>query len=82
MKLQSNTISMKMNIGTSSPNKRDVKLNEKIVSYNGQIDYEKNVINKPKLNGKEIVGDMVEDDPNVKPIELTDLSNMFNSIFN
>ena len=79
MNIPSNQISMKMNVGT---NFKNTKLNEKVVTYQGEVDYEKNVVNKPTLNGKEIVGDMTEDDPSMVAIDLADLNNMFKSIFN
>ena len=80
MNLQDNNISLKLDI--SLPKKNKSTLNEQVVTYDGNVDYEKNVINKPKLNGKEIVGDMTEEDPNVQPIELNELSNIFDTVFN
>ncbi len=80
MNLQDNNISLKLDI--SLPKKNKSTLNEQVVTYDGNVDYEKNVINKPRLNGKEIVGDMTEEDPNVQPIELNELSNIFDTVFN
>lgn len=81
MKVQNNNISLKMS-ASGIPKKNNPVINEQIVTYQGKIDYEKNVVNKPTLNGKELVGDVTEEDPSVNAIELEDLSNMFNSIFN
>lgn len=81
MKIQDNNISLKLS-ASSLPKKKDSKVNEEIVTYQGKVDYEKNVINKPTLNGKELVGDVVEEDPSMVAIELSELSNLFNSIFN
>ena len=80
MNLQDNNISLKLDI--SLPKKNKSTLNEQVITYDGNVDYEKNVINKPRLNGKEIVGDMTEEDPNVQPIELNELSNIFDTVFN
>lgn len=66
---------------TASLNEELSGLTEKIVTYDGQIDYEKNIINKPTFNGKEMVGDIQEEDPTVQPIELAELNDIFNSIF-
>lgn len=79
MKVNSNDIQMKFN-ASSLPRKKNY-IQEKVVTYGGKIDYEENVINKPTLNGVEISGDMLEEDPNVKPIGLEDISNMIDSIF-
>lgn len=79
MKVNSNDIQMKFD-ASSLPRKKNY-IQEKVVTYGGKIDYEENVINKPKLNGVEISGDMLEEDPNVKPIGLEDISNMIDSIF-
>lgn len=81
MKIQDNNISLKLS-ASSLPKKKDSKVNEEIVTYQGKVDYEKNVINKPTLNGKELVGDVVEEDPSMVAIELSELSTLFNSIFN
>ena len=81
MKIQDNNISLKMS-ATGIPKKNNPVINEQIVTYQGQVDYEKNVVNKPTLNGKELVGDVTEEDPSVNSIDLTELSNMFNSVFN
>lgn len=81
MKIQDNNISLKLS-ASSLPKKKDSKVNEEIVTYQGKVDYEKNVINKPTLNGKELVGDVIEEDPSMVAIELSELSNLFNSIFN
>ena len=80
MKISSNSLSMKLNLGKSQSN-NTTKIQEKVVSYSGEVDYETNVINKPTFNGKELVGDVVEDDPNMQAISLEELNNMFNSIF-
>lgn len=61
---------------------REVQSTEAIVTYGGVIDYEENVTNKPKLNGRTITGDMKEEDPNVQAIDLAELNAIFNSIFN
>lgn len=79
MKVNSNDIQMKFD-ASSLPRKKNY-IQEKVVTYGGKIDYEENVINKPTLNGVEISGDMLEEDPNVKPIGLEDISNMIDSIF-
>ena len=81
MKIQDNNISLKLS-ASSLPKKKDSKVNEEIVTYQGKVDYEKNVINKPNLNGKELVGDVLEEDPSMVAIELSELSTLFNSIFN
>lgn len=79
MNAQSNSIHLKMSINQPSQLK-NVKPSERVVTYNGEVDYEKNVINKPTLNGKEISGEMFEDDPSVGSISLSELSNICNSI--
>ncbi len=79
MKVNSNDIQMKFD-ASSLPRKKNY-IQEKVVTYGGKIDYNENVINKPTLNGVEISGDMLEEDPNVKPISLEDISNMIDSIF-
>ena len=79
MSLDSNSIHLKMKLNSTSQ-KANVKPTEKVVTYNGEVDYEKNVINKPTLNGKEIVGDITEDDPSVGSISLSELSNICSSI--
>ena len=79
MNAQSNSIHLKMSINQSSQ-LNNVKPSEKVVTYNGEVDYEKNVINKPTLNGKEISGEMFEDDPSVGSVSLSELSNICNSI--
>jgi hypothetical protein len=79
MKVNSNDIQMKFD-ASSLPRKKNY-IQEKVVTYGGKIDYNENVINKPTLNGVEISGDMLEEDPNVKPIGLEDISNMIDSIF-
>lgn len=61
---------------------REVQSTEAIVTYGGVIDYEENVTNKPKLNGRTIIGDIKEEDPNVQAIDLAELNAIFNSIFN
>lgn len=43
---------------TASLNEELSGITEKIVSYDGKIDYEKNVVKKPTFNGKEMVGDI------------------------
>ena len=53
MKIQDNNISLKMS-ATGVPKQNNPVINEQIVTYQGQVDYEKNVINKPTLNGKEL----------------------------
>ena len=80
MNLQNNIISMKMSLGNNTT-KRKSSLTEKVATYNGAVDYEKNVVNKPTLNGKEIVGDMTEDDPSMVAIELSELNKLFKSVF-
>ena len=79
MKVNSNDIQMKFD-ASSLPRKKNY-IQEKVITYGGKIDYNENVINKPTLNGVEISGDMLEEDPNVKPIGLEDISNMIDSIF-
>ena len=79
MNLQNNNISLKMDI-SNLPKKQKVSLNEQVVSYGGKVDYEKNVINKPTLNGKELVGDITEEDPSMVAISLSDLSSMLDGI--
>lgn len=69
-----------MNIDNLEITKK-VSSSEAIVTYSGPIDYEENVINKPLLNGKTIVGNMTEDDPTMQPMDLIELNNIFNSIF-
>lgn len=54
---------------------------ERVVTYDGPVDYEKNVVNKPRLNGKEIVGDIEEEDPTMEAISLEELNSIFNSVF-
>lgn len=80
MNLQSNNISLKLNT-SNLPQKSKTSINESVVTYGGKIDYETNVTNKPTFNGKELVGNVEEEDPSMVAIDLEDLSNMFNSIF-
>lgn len=80
MNLDDNSINLKLNLQKNTA-KGNSELGEKVFSYQGDIDYEKNVINKPKLNGKVIVGEMEEDDPTMIPIDLSELNDMFNSVF-
>jgi len=79
MNLQNNNISLKMDI-SNLPKKQNVSLNEQVVTYGGKVDYEKNVVNKPTLNGKELVGDITEEDPSMVAISLSDLSSMLDGI--
>ena len=79
MNLQNNNISLKMDI-SNLPKKQNVSLNEQVITYGGKVDYEKNVINKPTLNGKELVGDITEEDPSMVAISLSDLSSMLDGI--
>lgn len=79
MNLQNNNISLKMDI-SNLPKKQNVSLNEQVITYGGKVDYEKNVINKPTLNGKELVGDVSEEDPSMVAISLSDLSSMLDGI--
>jgi len=79
MNLQNNNISLKMDI-SNLPKKQNVSLNEQVITYGGKVDYEKNVINKPTLNGKELVGDIIEEDPSMVAISLSDLSSMLDGI--
>lgn len=81
MKISSNNVSLNLNLNNSKGNKNSPKIQEKVVSYSGDVDYVNNVINKPTFNGKEMVGDIVEDDPSMQAISLEELNNMFNSIF-
>ncbi len=79
MNISSNNISIKFNTGNKNQNK--TRITEKIVTYAGDVDYEKNVVNKPTLNGKELVGNVTEDDPTMQAISLEELNKMFNSVF-
>ena len=79
MNIQDNNISLKLNT-TALPKKKTAKINEKIVTYGGEVDYEKNVINKPTFNGKELVGDVVEEDPSMVAISLAELNTIMNGI--
>lgn len=79
MNLQNNNISLKMDI-SNLPKKQNVSLNEQVITYGGKVDYEKNVVNKPTLNGKELVGDITEEDPSMVAISLSDLSSMLDGI--
>lgn len=78
MKVQNNDIQMRLD--TSLPKKKNY-VEEKVVTYGGNVDWEKNVINKPTFNGKEMVGDITEDDPSMIPITLSELNTMLNGIF-
>ena len=49
---------------------------EQTVSTN---DYNK-LVNKPTLNGKPLVGDVWEEDPNVKAITIEELSKMWKGL--
>lgn len=80
MTFDDNSIKLSLNLQRNT-NKVDSELGEKVISYMGDIDYEKNVINKPKLNGQVIVGEMEEIDPTMIPIDLSELNDMFNSVF-
>lgn len=79
MNLQNNDIKLKLDVN-ALPKKQNTKINEKVVSYDGKVDYEKNVINKPTFNGKELVGDVVEEDPSMVAISLAELSSILNGI--
>jgi hypothetical protein len=61
MKLSSNNISATFSM---RDNGEDARFFDNIIIYGGDLDYEK-LKNKPTLNGKEIVGNMVENDPQV-----------------
>lgn len=78
MKVQNNDIQMRLD--TSLPKKKNY-VEEKVVTYGGNVDWEKNVINKPTFNGKEMIGDITEDDPSMIPITLSELNTMLNGIF-
>lgn len=80
MKIQDNNISLKMS-SSNLPKTGKSKINEEIVTYQGKVDYNTNVINKPTFNGKEMVGDITEDDPSMVAIELSEIGKLFNSIF-
>lgn len=79
MKVQSNDIEMKLDVD-ALPRKKNY-IQEQVVTYQGNVDWEKNVINKPTFNGKEMVGNVEEEDPSVQAIDLAELNTMFNSIF-
>lgn len=79
MKVQSNDIEMKIDV-TALPRKKNY-IQEQVVGYQGDVDWKKNVVNKPTFNGKEMVGDISEEDPSMVAIDLAELNNMFKSIF-
>ena len=56
------------------------KVSDQIVIYSGDVDYVNNVVNKPTLNGKTIVGNMEEEDPTIQPITLEEINNLFDSV--
>ncbi len=79
MKVNSNNIDMKIDVDALPRKKNYVQ--EQVVGYQGNVDWEKNVINKPTFNGKEMIGDITEEDPSMQAIDLAELNTMFNSIF-
>ena len=79
MKVNSNNIDMKIDVDALPRKKNYVQ--EQVVGYQGNVDWEKNVVNKPTFNGKEMIGDITEEDPSMQAIDLAELNTMFNSIF-
>ena len=61
MKLSSNNLTATFSM---SGNGADARFFDNIIIYGGDLDYNK-LKNKPKLGGREIVGDMEEIDPRV-----------------
>lgn len=81
MNFDENNIKLKLDLQKNTTDSTS-PLGEKVFSYMGDIDYEKNVINKPKLNGKTIIGNIEEEDPSMQPIELKELNKLFDEVFN
>ena len=71
---------LKLNLQKNTA-KGDSELGEKVFSYSGDINYEKNVTHKPTLNGKTIVGDMFEEDPTMIPLNILELNKLFDEVF-
>ena len=61
MKLSSNNVNMNFHI---SNDPAEVKYMDNIIVFGGDLDYNK-LKNKPTLNGREIVGNLNEADPQV-----------------